>query len=242
MVALAVRTYGESGRQLLLIHGLGSNSEGWWRVGPVLAEAGFAVTAPDLRGHGASDHATEYSFDAYAEDVASLGDNWDVVIAHSLGGSIALTLFDRDPQFGRRLVLLDPALVLPEPDVAVDVLSAAYESPLTASQLQIDNPTWHAEDARIKAEALRQSSRSVSTQTVLDNPGWNVVAQASRLTVPTLLVGSDPSVSSLVPTALGEGLAELNPHIRFIWIPASSHSIHRDEFEPLMTELLEFVA
>ena len=58
---LAVRTFGDGGGSVLLLHGLGSNSNGWWRVGPALAEAGYRVTAPDLRGHRESDHVDDYS-------------------------------------------------------------------------------------------------------------------------------------------------------------------------------------
>jgi len=240
-VELAVRVFGESGRRLLLIHGLGSNSEGWWRVGPALVEAGFHVTAPDLRGHGASAHMDDYSLAAYAADVAELGDNWDVVIGHSLGGSIALTLFDQNLGFGQRLVLLDPALVLLSPEIAIDTFTAAYDAPLTAARVSADNPTWHPEDARIKAKALQQSSRSVTQRTIWHNPDWNLVSITSKVAVPTLLVGSDPGVGSLVPPALGQGLADLNGLIRFVTVPDSSHSIHRDEFTVLVATILEFI-
>ncbi|MBK5266604.1 MAG: alpha/beta hydrolase [Acidimicrobiia bacterium] len=239
---LAVRVSGESGRRVLLIHGLGSNSEGWWRVGPSLVQAGFQVTAPDLRGHGGSAHIDDYSLAAYAADVAELGDDWDVVIGHSLGGSIAVTLFDQNPRFGKRLVLLDPALVVLSPEIAIDMFTAAYQAPLTAARVSADNPTWHLEDARIKAQALQQSSLSVTQQTIWHNPDWNLVSITSKLAVPTLLVGSDPALGSLVPPALGQGLADLNGLIRFVTVPESSHSMHRDEFAVLMATILEFVA
>lgn len=238
---LAVRVFGELGRRLLLIHGLGSNSEGWWRVGPALAEAGFVVTAPDLRGHGESGHSDDYSLAAYAADIAQLGNDWDVVIGHSLGGSIVVTLFDQNPRFGKRLVLLDPALVVLSPEMAIDIFTAAYQAPLTAARVSADNPTWHPQDARIKAKALEQSSLSVTQQTVWHNPDWNLVAITSNLEVPTLLIGSDPALGSLVPPALGQGLADLNGLIRFVTVPESSHSIHRDEFTVLMATILEFI-
>ncbi len=238
---LAGRVFGESGRRVLLIHGLGSNSEGWWRVGPGLVQAGFQVTAPDLRGHGESAHSDDYSLAAYAADVAEVGDDWDVVIGHSLGGSIAVTLFDQNPGFGKRLVLLDPALVVLSPEIAIDMFTAAYQAPLTAASVSADNPTWHLEDARIKAQALQQSSLSVTQQTIWHNPDWNLVSITSKLAVSTLLVGSDPALGSLVPPALGQGLADLNGLIRFVNVPESSHSMHRDEFAALMATILEFI-
>ncbi len=241
MVDLAVRTYGDNGRKLLLLHGLGSNALGWWRVGLALAEAGSYVVAPDLRGHGKSEHPEDFSLASYADDVRGLGDDWAVVVGHSIGGSIALTLFEREPRFAERLVLLDPALILPSAEVAIDAMMATYDAPLPAGRVSADNPTWHPEDARIKAEALKQSSASVTSFTIRHNPDWNLVAETSRLAVPTLLVGADPALVALVPPQLGSGLAALNPLIRFVSIPGSSHSIHRDEFVPLMTAILEFL-
>lgn len=238
---LAVRTFGESGHRLLLLHGLGSSAAGWWRVGPALASAGFHVTAPDLRGHGSSPHGDDYSFGAYADDVRKLGSGWDVVIGHSLGGAVAITLCDEEPDYASRLVLLDPAIVIPAPHLVLDELLAAYDAPLTAEQVSADNPTWHPEDSRLKAEALCQSPPAVTTMTVEHNTQWNLVAMVARLTIPTLLVGSDPDLGSLVPPQLGEGLVELNGQIEFVTIPASSHSMHRDEFAPLMEVILGFL-
>ncbi|MCB0026454.1 MAG: alpha/beta fold hydrolase, partial [Anaerolineales bacterium] len=44
-------------RSAVLIHGVTSNSQSWIRVGPRLAEQGYYVVAPDLRGHGDSPKA-----------------------------------------------------------------------------------------------------------------------------------------------------------------------------------------
>lgn len=238
---LAVRTFGDGGGSVLLLHGLGSNSNGWWRVGPALAEAGYRVTAPDLRGHGESDHVDDYSLSSYAADVESLADSWTAVIGHSLGGSVAIKLFERNPAFGEKLVLVDPALILPAPEIAIEALIAPYDGPLTAARVSADNPTWHSEDARIKAEALQQSAATVTLMTVRHNPAWNLVEAAAHLAVPTLLVGADPDIGALVPPALGSGLAEINEQIRFLTIAGSSHSIHRDEFAPLMNHVVSFL-
>ena len=48
------------GRRVLLLHGLQSSGATWWRIASALAEAGADVTAPDLRGHGASPRGERY--------------------------------------------------------------------------------------------------------------------------------------------------------------------------------------
>ena len=67
--ALAVHRLGE-GKPVLLLHGLFSDAHtNWFKFGhaAALAEAGFAVFAPDLRAHGASGRPHEPS--AYPPDV-----------------------------------------------------------------------------------------------------------------------------------------------------------------------------
>ena len=50
----AARGFGDGDRRMLLIHGILSNADGWWRLGPDLTAAGYAVTAPDLIGRTAT--------------------------------------------------------------------------------------------------------------------------------------------------------------------------------------------
>ncbi|WP_088309644.1 alpha/beta fold hydrolase [Novosphingobium sp. B 225] len=69
---LAVHRIG-SGRSLILLHGLFSSAEmNWikWGHAALLADAGFEVIMPDLRGHGAS--AAPHDPLAYPDDVLAL--------------------------------------------------------------------------------------------------------------------------------------------------------------------------
>lgn len=82
---------GQGARLFLLLHGLGATRDVW--RGLIGCLRGRWI-APDLRGHGASPHAARYMLDDHAADVAALaGDAQDVVVVgHSMGGAIALTL------------------------------------------------------------------------------------------------------------------------------------------------------
>lgn len=237
---LAVRTFGSGPKRALLLHGVSSNADGWWRVGPALADLGYRVTAPDLRGHGATGAAPSYRLRDHADDVARLGARWEVVLGHSMGGAIALLL--AEPQFCDRLILEDPALVVPASPETLDWFTAPYRSSITAEAVAAANPAWHPEDARIKAEALLQSSRAMVEQTLSDNPDWNLMARILELEVPTLLVGADPEHGGLVPESLGESIAEQVPSLEYLMIEAGSHSIHRDEFQALMAAIGEWLS
>lgn len=87
---------GEGPRLLVLLHGLGATRHVWR---PLLAggRRQGSWLAPDLRGHGASPHATSYGLGQHAADVAELVQSdgaWEeiVILGHSMGGAIALAL------------------------------------------------------------------------------------------------------------------------------------------------------
>jgi pimeloyl-ACP methyl ester carboxylesterase len=87
---------GDGGRLLVLLHGLGATRHVWQPM-LLLDRWNGCWMAPDLRGHGASARATNYSLARHADDVAALvrsGGNWDeiVIVGHSMGGAIALAM------------------------------------------------------------------------------------------------------------------------------------------------------
>jgi pimeloyl-ACP methyl ester carboxylesterase len=109
---LRLRTGGDGGPVLLLLHGMGATSEVWTGCETLLARdwPGRWV-APDLPGHGASAPLSQYSFDALAASVASaMRQTIDlshqvVVLGHSLGGVIGLTLADATMGIGVHAVI-----------------------------------------------------------------------------------------------------------------------------------------
>jgi pimeloyl-ACP methyl ester carboxylesterase len=92
---LRVRQGGSGAPVLLLLHGLGATGDVWDRWQPLLARRwpGRWV-APDLPGHGGSPPLATYSFAGLAAAVAGIvpPDSPVVVLGHSLGGVVGLTL------------------------------------------------------------------------------------------------------------------------------------------------------
>lgn len=111
---------GETRSAVVLVHGLKDHSARYDHTGGWLAGRGYAVHAPDLRGHGESEGERFFveTFDEYVEDLhAFLGRVRErengrplFLMGHSMGGAVAsLLVLDRAPDLAG-LVLTAPAL------------------------------------------------------------------------------------------------------------------------------------
>jgi pyruvate dehydrogenase E2 component (dihydrolipoamide acetyltransferase) len=110
--ALAVRRWPASGalrRTVVLVHGFGGDAQTWALLATHLARQGFAVSAPDLPGHGATILPAD-TLDALAEPLAPLLVAHAPVelVGHSLGGAVAALLARRHPERVARLTLIAP--------------------------------------------------------------------------------------------------------------------------------------
>jgi pimeloyl-ACP methyl ester carboxylesterase len=76
------------GRPVVLLHGFPDSGRLWRHQVPALADAGFRVIVPDLRGYGRSDKPEEvqaYALAALAGDVLAVMDDAGVERAHVVG-------------------------------------------------------------------------------------------------------------------------------------------------------------
>ncbi len=82
---------------LVLLHGLGATGEVW--RGLLERHWPAEVIVPDLPGHGRSPELPEYTFESMTDSVAATlpAGRRMVVLGHSLGGVLALTLATRSP-------------------------------------------------------------------------------------------------------------------------------------------------
>jgi pimeloyl-ACP methyl ester carboxylesterase len=109
-INLAYDDCGE-GPVVLLIHGFPLNRQMWQPQLLPLAEAGYRVIAPDLRGFGESDApSTGYSMDGFADDLIALLDalkiGQAVVGGMSMGGYILMNMLERHPERVRAACLI----------------------------------------------------------------------------------------------------------------------------------------
>jgi len=112
-VTLALHEWGESGNpRVVCLHGVRNHGG---HFGPLAARLpGYHVLAPDLLGHGHSPWEPPWDLDTHlAAVVESVGARESILIGHSFGGRLALELAARAPKLVPKLVLIDPAILIP---------------------------------------------------------------------------------------------------------------------------------
>lgn len=124
------------GPPVLLLHGHPQTHIVWRKIAPQLADAGYQVIAPDLRGYGDSEkpesdaaHLT-YSKRTMAQDqialMASLGHDRFSVIGHDRGGRVAHRLALDAPEAVDRVAVLDIAPTLTMYDLTNQEFATRY--------------------------------------------------------------------------------------------------------------------
>lgn len=96
----------EDGTPLLLIHGATDSRLSWAQVAPILAEDGYRVYVPELRGHGKTDKPEEadeaYTVAEHAADILNFMDKVGLekvnITGHSLGTLISQELAITSPE------------------------------------------------------------------------------------------------------------------------------------------------
>jgi pimeloyl-ACP methyl ester carboxylesterase len=225
---LHVQEWGTGNRIALLIHGLFADHQSWWRVGPALAEQGYRVLVPDLRGHGQSDRG-EYTPDHWAADlVETLPTQADLAIGHSLAG-MALAL--AAPQLEiQRAIYVDPAWKM----TAVQHLSFAAtwrgQVDWTTDQWLQANPRWAAGDV-----VARVSSMKLFDPTCIEGlaPGDGHDHMPRSIKFPSLVLIADPS-----PFVTEEDQKALEACGMDAWkLKGTSHSMFREDFDLFMESI-----
>ncbi|MCU1451425.1 MAG: putative hydrolase or acyltransferase of alpha/beta superfamily [Acidimicrobiales bacterium] len=246
-VALEVAEAGAGDRLLLLVHGFTGAKEDFTEVVDRLAEGGWHVVAPDLRGHGNSDHPSgedAYDLEIFADDLWALADvlGWErlVLLGHSMGGMVAQVAALRHPQRLEALVLMDTSCGAPERidagELDLGVAIVREHGMATLYELQ---------SAREEEEVL---ATPASLRLLAERPGWEefgrrkfmasapemwasmapkMLSQADRidalatLTMPVLVIVGEQDRPFLGPS---ERMAKAIPDARLVVVPDAGHS------------------
>jgi pimeloyl-ACP methyl ester carboxylesterase len=221
------------------VHGLGATSPAYFAQAaahPLLT--GRRSLLVDLLGHGISDRPTDFDYrleshaDALAATLTHAGVSGVELIAHSMGGSVAVVLAARHPQLVSRLVLVDANLdpLTPVPGAPGSSGIAALSEPeFLAGGWQgirdLAGPHWWSTMRLAGLEALHRSA-----------------VHLTRGTTPTmreLLLELDVPRTFLFPQADGapagsDALTEGG--VRVVPVPDCGHNIMLDNPEAFARE------
>ena len=104
------------GPPVILIHGISASQADWWRLMPLLVDAGYQAIAVDMLGHGDSPKPEDpeaYTAKAVYAALEDWIDSLDIdspfyLVGHSLGGYMSLTYALNHPDRVRAMVLINP--------------------------------------------------------------------------------------------------------------------------------------
>lgn len=164
-------------RRALLIHGMTMSSQSWEGLAQLLVADGFFVVAPNPLGH-AWRRSTDYRVSNIAEDLRpyfAMGTSYDVIIGHSFGGPVTLSLLPFLPKTqNTTVILLDPALELTEEKIKMNAQLVENELTRirTPEEHMADNPAWSRRDCISRVLGMAMCDRN-AIEMFRQNTPWS---------------------------------------------------------------------
>jgi pimeloyl-ACP methyl ester carboxylesterase len=250
---VSYRTWGTPGAPgVVLVHG-GSAHAGWWdHVAPQLT--GYRVVAPDLSGHGDSDHREDYDVRVWAREVVEVAAAEDlgrpVVVGHSRGGWVAVTAgVEHSGEVGG-VVLVDSPLWprTPDPDLLRRRRAARRVHPTRGAALERFVPLPEQD---VVLPFVREHISGQSVRAVDGGWSWKFDPRSfgrpipqeellARLVVPTAVLHCEHGlVSDVMAQRIAGMLPERPPVVR---LAGSGHHPMLDQPLPLVATLQTLLA
>ena len=257
------------GPLVLLLHGFPEHWYSWrYQIAP-LAEAGFRVVAPDLRGYNRSEKPRGgYDIKNLTKDVRglirALGERSATVVGHDWGGVIALQFPIDYPQACDRLIVMNAplirswywgrrnypnnmyALVMQVPGLAerrgwsdIEATTRQVFSGVAAA-----NDAFSEEDIAAFAEALKQPRALSSAMKYYRNiywPDWFLTwpDRNKRIACPTQFIWGRDDPAVRVPFM--EEAAERVDDLRTVLIEGAGHWVQQEKPEEVTAAMLSFL-
>ncbi len=231
-VKLHVTTWGDSSstRVAVLLHGITGSAGSWVQTGMALGKLGYYSIAPDLRGHGDSPKPNVgYALRTLVGDIReTVPRRPELLIGHSLGGTLAVLAASEKALEPRHLVLEDPVLVMPSAERAASVIDEVEATPREMSAYLEANPQASPDDAKVRLRALASLAWPQARQIFVGNAPWDLTTLLGAVVplVPTLCILPESS-DWVGPTLVNELRMVLGPDAVII-VPAAGHNIHKD--------------
>ncbi len=263
----------QSAPPLVLLHGGRDHCRSWDWVARELADS-WHVIAPDLRGHGDSEwsNAGNYMMAGHIYDLSQLVHQEALapvtLVAHSLGGAIALRYAGLYPQAVAKIVAIEGLGLGPNTELGklttrertlrwiestrniagrtprryptlADATARMREANPHLSDAQLQHLTMHAVRRNEDGSFSWKYDPYVRPWSPYDMTAMDVADLWSRIECPTLLVSGTESWHK-DPRA--DGRADHFKNASVVVFDGAGHWVHHDRFEEFMTVLTDFLA
>lgn len=234
-----------SGKPVILVHG-NTGSSRWWSL--VMDMPGYRVIAPDLPNFGRSDPLEVADIDVYADHLAgfisALGLQAPVVVGHSLGGAVVMSMAARRPELASAIVLVDSAapagLKTPEEHYPYIELFRTNRDMMRQALAGVA-PTMRNVEL---LESLTDDAMQMAPLAFAGNARvlerFNYVGRAGAFAGPVLVLwgGKD----SIITESMARQTAGAYRHARLEIIDTVGHSVMVEDPERFRTLLAEFLS
>ncbi len=234
-----VLVYGpEGGIPLVMLNGITSPAAAADFLAFDVAQLGFRVHVPDLRGRGLTPTPGRgcHRLDDYADDldglVSAFGLEQPVLIGHSMGARIAVRWATRQSRSHRLLVAVDPPTSgpgrAPYPTPKKQFLARLAEAKqgITIDDVTRSYPGWPLRERQLRADLLHTCDEIAVGETHDSFEAEDFFVDWARLEGAALLVrgGNSPMVSH----DAAEELRQANPSIPSVVVPDAGHMVPWD--------------
>jgi pimeloyl-ACP methyl ester carboxylesterase len=243
IAALNVMRWGDpsASKTAVALHGITANGGAFAKPAKLLAERGWRILAPDMRGHGESPRGDgDFSTTTLIADIARVvPPDADLLIGHSFGGYLAQTAILSGVFRPRALALEDPVSHFADKSAPKAMLDwDEVNLPRSIDGLLALNPKWSRLDAAWKLLSLEQIRFDDARAAFAGNAPWDLRADARKIATLQPTSWILPAVSRFVPSDdqtrlirdVGAGAVSIVSEV--------GHSIHRDAPEIFVDILL----
>ena len=253
-VKLFFQTHGQ-GEPLIILHGLLGSSSNWSATSELLGRR-LQIFTVDLRNHGNSPHAADFSFYSMAEDLKFFmkcqNMRQAIVLGHSLGGKVAMEFADHYPEMVSKLIVVDVA-----PKAYAPIHNAMIDAMISLDLSMYDSAKGVIAALATAVPSLQVRNFLAKNINRLSTGGlrWKVNLQAIRDNMNSLSSSTNFNKSYLKPVLFIRGelsdyilegdessIRNIYPHAQIVTIAGAGHWVHIDAKDSFLDTVLKFTA
>ncbi|MCE7066812.1 alpha/beta fold hydrolase [Dyadobacter sp. CY326] len=252
---LNYKQIGESGRPMIILHGVFGFLDNWLTIGKTISEHGFKVYLVDQRNHGRSPHEGPLDFPTLAADLKGFLDEHQItnpiLVGHSMGGKAVMEYAVTYPGTFSELVVVDigpkaypihhrkileglNAIPIDEIETRnqADEILSAYEPILAVRQFLLKNLYRKEEGGfgwRFNLPLLTTDMAKVGSE----------IVSKQKIEAPTLFMRGENS--NYIQDEDWEGILKIFPNAKLETVKDAGHWVQAEQPKAFVAILMQFL-